>query len=309
MAVALLLCLAPSLELRAAGSVALAAGRWVLGTIVSHVAGKAIDYATGQTFRQQLEDEIPWLVKRISEATGAEREALEEKLGLVREELALVSRVVDRQEVNLAEIRGEQERLLQRIDDLEARMANLEGQVYDLRARVDQLEEALISECLDLRFARTLGAEGFRIGTAASSLLVDDFADRSLSLSTRLYLNSCSGDLTQRGLLIQLSMVTRGLNRDMSAFVTFKRLSTDRFSAADPSNRSRLEFPMSRPGYSSDGQVREIFIPYAEIPFLSATERVALAMVVTHDGGPMYVLSDQVISCVFGQRINCRWGH
>jgi hypothetical protein len=71
---------------------------------------------------------------------------------------------------------------------------------------------------------------------------------------------------------------------------------------------SRQEIPLARPAYRVDGQVIEIFFPYDEIPDLSPTDRIALALVLTHDGEVLYTLPDRVISCVFGQRINCRWG-
>jgi len=68
---------------------------------------------------------------------------------------------------------------------------------------------------------------------------------------------------------------------------------------------SRQEIPLARPGYRVDGQVVELFFPYGDILHL---DRIALALVLTHDGEVLYALPDRVISCVFGQQVNCRWG-
>ena len=70
----------------------------------------------------------------------------------------------------------------------------------------------------------------------------------------------------------------------------------------------RLEFPLSRPLYRLDAQVKEFFVPDPNVPYLEPPGPIAIAMVVTYDGQPIYALTDRVISCVFGQRTNCRWG-
>ena len=70
---------------------------------------------------------------------------------------------------------------------------------------------------------------------------------------------------------------------------------------------SRQEIPLARPVYRVDGQVVELFFPYDDIPNLSSPDRIALALVLTHDGDVLYTLPSRVMSCVFGQRVNCRW--
>ena len=61
---------------------------------------------------------------------------------------------------------------------------------------------------------------------------------------------------------------------------------------------SRQEIPLERPGYRVDGQVAELFFPYGEIPDFSSPDRIALALVLTHDGEVLYTLPDRVISCL-----------
>src|SRR6185295_13942007 len=196
-----------------------------------------------------------------------------------------------------------QKSLLDRVKRVTARVAKLEGRVDDIEARVGQLEEALISQCLDRRRAPLFGEDGFRVSDKAGSRIDDSSESDSASLAVHLFLNSCTHDLTQRGLLIQLTAVTRGLEGDMNLYATFKDA-----ASAGYEGYTRLEFPLSRPSYRLDGQVREMFIPYSEIPFPSGSGRLALALVVTHDGEIIYRLADRVLSCVFAQQVNCRWG-
>lgn len=280
------------------------AGKWCLGQILSYGARKLIDRKTGQDLRRQLEQEIPRLVAQAAAATGSRRAALQESLDLHREQLATLTRLTNSQGNQIAEIRADQERLLRRIDDLETRMAQLEDRVGDLDARVTQLEDALIRECLDLRHAPVLGADAFRIKESPGGSFDERFESDRLTLDMRLLLNSCTGDLTQRGLLIQLSLVTRGLDKDLSLYATFKGI----HSGGRMGVLSRQEIPLARPGYTVDGQVVELFFPYGEIPDLSSPDRIALALVLTHDGEVLYTLPDRVLSCVSGQRVNCRWG-
>lgn len=285
--------------------------KWGLGQIVSYGAGKVIDLATGQDFRQQLEREIPRLVAQIAATVGPQRAVLQENLELHREQLAILTRLTGSQGKEIAALKADQEHLLQRIGNLEARMTRLERRVdeidsylSELDTRVRQLEDALIHECLDLRRAEVLGQDGFRVKESPGAWSADRSESDNLTLDMRLLLNSCSGDLTQRGLLIQLSLVTHDLDKDISLYATFKGVQ----SGGRLSVLARQEIPLARPGYRVDGQVVELFFPYGEIPYLSSPDRIALALVLTHDGEVLYTLPDRVISCVFGQRINCRWG-
>jgi hypothetical protein len=297
-------------ELRAdslAGSVA----KWCLGQLASYGAGKVLDLATSQDFHHQLEQEIPRLVTQIASAIGPQRAVLRESLELDREQLAVLTRLISSQGEEIGKIKVDQELLLRRIDSLTARMSKLERRVdgidsyvRELDARVSQLEEALIRECLDLRRASVLGADELRVKESPDGWIADHFESKSLRLDMRLLLNSCTKDLTQRGLLIQMSLVTRDLDKDMSLYATFKGVE----SGGRMGVLSRQEIPLARPGYRVDGQVVELFFPYSEIPDLSSPDRIALALVLTHDGEVLYTLPDRVISCVFGQRVNCRWG-
>lgn len=317
--------------------------KWSLMQIPSYLAGKAIDLVAGEDFSQQLEKEIPRLVILISRATGPERAALQENLEIHREQLALLSRLTaaqgkgiaelqadqgrqdqrmaeiqadqEQQARRIAELQADQERLLRRIEDLESRMEALEGRVDRLDERVDELdarlrqvEDALISECLDLRYAEVLGMDEYRIKETPGGWGTDHFESDELALDLRLLLNSCSADLTRRGLVIQLSLVTRGLDRDLSLYATWKGVGEGGYTLGPPRLLDRQEFALGRPGYRLDGQVVELFFPYNEIPGFGSTDRLALALVLTHDGTLLYTLPDRVLTCNFGQRIQCRWG-
>jgi len=291
------------------------AAKWGLAQIPSYLAGKAIDLVAGQDFSQQLEKEIPRLVSLISAATGPQRAALQENLEIHRQQLALLSRLTDAQGKRITEVQADQERLLGRIESLESRMAKLEQRVDRLDARMDELdtrlhqvEDALIRECLDLRYAAALGADEYRVKETPGGWSTDRFESDEISLDLRLLLNSCSADLTQRGLVLQLSLVTRGLDRDLALYATWKGVGENGYTLGPPRMLDRQEFPLARPGYRLDGQVVELFFPYDQIPGFGSTDRLALALVLTHDGTVLYTLPDRVISCVFGQRVQCRWG-
>lgn len=290
---------------KSVGSLALSAGLWIRDQAISYAAGKAFDWALGKLHTQKLEQEIPLLISQISTATGPRRVLLQENLDLDREQLALLKRLTASQGKKIAEIQADQDRLLRRIEGLAVRMRQLEGRVGDLEGRVSQLEDAFIRQCLDLRTAEALGADGFLVKESANGWGSDHFEDENLTLDLRLLLNSCTGDLTQRGLLLQLSLVTRDLGNDLSLYANWKGISA---YGDTPRLLSRQEIRLARPAYRVDGQVLEIFFPYDEIPGLSATEKVAVALVLTHDGEVLYSLPDRVVSCVFGQRVNCRWG-
>ncbi|HXU30399.1 MAG TPA: hypothetical protein VN851_07475 [Thermoanaerobaculia bacterium] len=287
-------------------------GIWCAKQIGSHLIEKGVDWVVGLALGQEVENEIPNLVAQISRATGPMRALLQENLQADREQLALLKRLKDSQGKKLAEIQADQDRLLRQVEGLAGRMSKLEQQIGRLGSRLDaidsrlaHLEDALIRECLDLRTSQALGVDEYRIKESPGGWSSDHYEDEHLTLDARLLLNSCSGDLTRRGLLLQLSLVTRELDQDLSLYVNFKGISS---YGGQMSLLSRQEIPLARPAYRVDGQVTEIFFPYDEIPDISPTDRIALALVLTHDGEVLYTLPDRVISCVFGQRINCRWG-
>jgi hypothetical protein len=307
------------------GDAARKLGIWCAEQMVSYGAGKAIDWGIGQLLGTQVEQEIPSLVDLISLATGERRKLLQETLELDREQLGMLTRLTISQGKKIAQIQVDQERLSGRIQGLNSRISQLEkkvgrldarvgevesrlggaeGRLGEVETRVSKLEDAFIRECLDLRTSQVLGADEFRIKESPGSWITDHFEDEHLTLDALLLLNSCSGDLTQRGLLLQLSLVTRDLDKDMSLYANFKGISSN---GGQMRLLSRQEIPLARPAYKVDGQVMEIFFPYDEIPDLTPTDRIALALVLTHDGEVLYTLPDRPISCVFGQRINCRW--
>jgi uncharacterized coiled-coil protein SlyX len=306
-------------------------GKWCFEQLVSYGVGKGIDFVIGQNFHQQLEQEIPGLVAQIAAKIGPQRVVLQENLALHQEQLAMLTQltqltgprgpqgpqgaqgsrqVQEAQEKRIVELKADQERLLRRIDNLEARMTKIERRVdeidsyvSELNSRVSRLEDAMIHECLDLRRADVLGKDEFRIRESPSAWSADHSESDDLTLDMRLLLNSCTGDLTQRGLLIQLSLVTRDLKKDMLLYATFTGVQ----SGGQISMLSRQEIPLARPSYRVDGQVVELFFPYGDILHLSSPDRIALALVLTHDGDVFYTFPSRVMSCAFGQRVTCRW--
>lgn len=292
-----------------------------------YILAKVVDELLGQSFDSQLETvrgdlvaEVAARVQEMEAASGDSRAILREQLEAVEAQLMNVDRAlailkgrIGNVEAEVARLKTDQDRLEREIEALERRTSALERRVDDidrelgeLDARVSDLELALISECLDLRSAPRLGVEGFRVQGTAQGLLEDSHESENLSLRVRGYLNSCTADLTQRGLLLQLSWVTRDLDQPMALYATFKNIEPGGFDRSSLNRLTRIEYPLYRPIHRIDGQVLELFIPYAEIPFPS-TNRLALALVVTHDGAPLYALSDRVINCHFGQRAQCRW--
>ncbi len=312
----LTLLVAPELQAESLGIKALkTASVWCLDQVLSFAAGKALDYATGQDLRHQLEAEIPRLVELVAQKTGPERAAMQENLAAHREQLATLSRLLDSQGKGLAEIKADQQRLLRRIDSLGSRIGSLEQQVgridarmAEMEGRLRQIEDALIRDCLDLRYSPTLGADEYHVKEAPGAWSSDRFDSSAIALGLRLLLNSCSADLTQRGLLIQLSMVAHDLDRDLRLYATWKGVGEGGYTLGAPRMLARQEFPLFQPTYRTDGQVVELFFPYDEIPGLGSSDRLALALVLTHDGTVLYTLPDRVLSCVFGQRVQCRWG-
>jgi len=98
------------------------------------------------------------------------------------------------------------------------------------------------------------------------------------------------------------------LEGDLTLYATFQNIDRQGPNPGYLTHLARYEYPLSRPGYRLDGQVAEIFIPYDEIPFPARSDRIALALVLLHDGRAIYSLPSQPVSCVFAQRTNCRWG-
>ena len=287
------------------------AGKWCLEQITSWVVGKGLDFVAAQVLRQEGTQEVRRTVQEMSAAFGPRRAVLQEKLEVDREQLALLTRLIDSKGKAIQAIQADQKRLLERARSLETRMGKLErkvgeidAHVAELDARVRRLEDALIHECLDLKNAPIFGADEYRVKESRGGWADDHFESDELTLDARLLLDSCTGDLTRRGLLLQLSLVTRGLTEDLRLYATWKGIE----SGGRGGNLSRQEIPLDRPAYDIDGQVVELFFPYDEIPDFSYPDKLALALVLTHDGEVLYSLPDRVISCVFGQRVNCRWG-
>lgn len=279
---------------------------WLTGEVAGWAIGEGIDWATGRSFERQLEEAIPGLVEEIRRATGEERAALEEELRLAKEQLGLLEKARRADREDIEQLRLDQSAILSSIEGLEEWLASLSREVDDLGQRVGQLEEALIHECLDLRTAPQVG--GFRVREKSGSTLSDAFEGEEIKLSARLFLDSCTDDLTMRGLLLQLAVVTYDIEEEVALYVSFKDLRLGGFDPTYMNTQVRWEYPVHRAEYPVDGSVREIFIPYAEIPFPANGERLAMALVFTRDGAPFHSLADKVLTCVFGQRIRCRWG-
>ncbi len=304
------------------------AGKALSGFFVAYEGGKILDRLLGEDLASQLESVradlhtvIESEVDEVAAAVGEEQTLRQEAVEAVESELELVDRAlaVLRGEVRdvggaVARIKEDQARLEAGIEELDRRMMALEARVDRLGGRIDRLdarvailEDALIRDCLDLRNAPRVGAMGFRTLQRDRAVLIDSSDSERLHLTVRAFLDVCTADLTERGLLLQLAWVTWGLDRELSLFATFKHIEQGGFDPVSLNQLTRIEYPLDRPVHPVDGQVTEIFIPYAEIPF-SATRRLALALVMTHDGGPIYSLPDRVLNCRFGQQTQCLWG-
>lgn len=193
------------------------------------------------------------------------------------------------------------------VRELDSKVEAIGSRVEDLDSRMARVEEALIRDCLDLRSAPVLGEDGYRVKPSPGGWIEDQFNSKPLQLDVRLLLNSCSADLTRRGLLVQVAMTTHDLRKDLTLYATWKAVSANGYSLGAPQQLDRQELPLGRPSYRVDGKVVEMFFPYDEIPGLGSADRMALALVLTHDGTVLYSLPDQVMTCTFGQRVQCRW--
>lgn len=275
--------------------------------IAARDKGDAEARAAVESLRSELRGQMGELVRAIAESARQEREVLEEQLALVRQQIEVLDRSLRAQQDEIAGLWREQEEMSGRLAALETRVARLENRADQLESRVGLLEDALLTECLDLRTAASFGGGGYRVKGTADTVKRSSETSDEAEVSLWLLLDTCKADLTERGLLVQVSLLTRGLSQDLALWATFKDISPDGWRNGQRNYLSRLELPLDRPAYELDGQVREFFIPYETIPFPSSTDKIAIALVLTHDGGPIYSLPDQVFSCQFGRRTQCRW--
>ena len=299
----------------------LEAAKTVGSVLGAYITGKFLDVVTGLDFRVQLDQQIRELegqvsvmVNSVAKTAGEERKLLEEQLDAVHEQLELMQRVAEATRADVALLRSQQERLKSRferlssrVDQLEGRVGTLEDEMAQVYERLARLEAAQIRDCVDHLDSRAVGTEGYRVFESGNRLLVDQGLGPGVSLSLRIHLDACTGTLTERGMLIQLAFLTRGLRDELALHSTYKHLGTGSYDSVYMNQLQRQEYFLGRPDYELDGQVREIFVPYAEMPFPSYGDRMALALVFTHDGQPLYSLADRVIHCNFGQRVTCRF--
>ncbi|MEM9291639.1 MAG: hypothetical protein AAGD01_08160 [Acidobacteriota bacterium] len=287
----------------------------------------------------ELEALIPQLVEEIAERTGPERQLLVEQLQELQNQLSLVrdaqvfadavGEARDQQLTTELEALREQQLLLladqralleqvdglqQRIVELEAEVGRLNEQVGELNQQVGELsdrlaavEDALIASCLDVRNARRYGEEGYPVLETRNGWLLDAFDSESVRINTRAMLNACNPDLTERGMLFQFALTTYGLTEEMRLYITVKDLRRGGFDPTRLNAINRLEYPIYYPQYPIDGAVQEIFLPYVDLP-IDSSQPFAIAFVLTHDGAPVYSLPDQVVRCLPGVRMKCRWG-
>ncbi|MEM9554257.1 MAG: hypothetical protein AAGC60_08355 [Acidobacteriota bacterium] len=285
-------------------------GSFVGQTLTGYAVGETIDRVRGKTYESRLEAEIAPLLAAISTEIGGNRRALEEHLEMLEEQRAVLVDLLHEQLFDEAAIEALAERQSSidgRLTRLERRVDRLEDDIGALERRIDRLEDAYIAQCLDLQQAPRVGADGFHVDPEQIQPLAEVFESASLRISTRAFLDACTPDLTQRGMLVQLALITYGLDRQLELLATFKHLGGS-FDRQYLNQLARLEIPVYRPRHVVDGQVLELFIPYDDIPFSPYGEPIAVAFVLTHDRQPLYSIPDQVIRCTVGRQLRCRWG-
>jgi cell division septum initiation protein DivIVA len=283
-------------------------GRWVLGQAVSYVVSKGIDWALGQDFKQQLEQEIPNLIQRIEQTTGPQRRLLEGQLAEVRGQVDVLDQLLDANRRDIARIKAEQERILDRVEALEQRMREAETRIDEIDSRLQAVEQALLRDCLDLRSAEFVGQDDYRHkATAANLLETAATEDEPVRISARLRLDTCTGDLTVRGLLVELTIVTRGRTREMDSYLTLHRVGGSDLARDMTTPLARWETRFERSRYEHDVQVREFFVPYSDFPFPGNSNRLALALTLFDDGSLIFSLPSRPLQCSFGSPIRCRW--
>lgn len=284
------------------------AGGWVLGQVVSYVASKEIDKVLGEDFKQQLEREIPGLISRIEETTGPQRRHLQSQLSEVRGQIDVLDRLLDDRRRDIEKIRAEQQRILERVEALEERMAEAEARLDDHEARLVAIEQALLRDCLDLRNAPLVGDEDYRHKATPQNMLEEPSdGEDPVRVSARLRLDTCTGDLTTRGLLVELTIVTRGRMREMNSYLTLHRVGGPDLAGDMMNPLARWETIFDPPSYDYDVQVREFFVPYADFPFPGSSNRLALALTLFEDGGLIYRIPSHPLQCSFGSPTRCRW--
>ncbi|MEM8960178.1 MAG: hypothetical protein AAGD38_01755 [Acidobacteriota bacterium] len=289
-------------------------GEFVMTTTIGVGTGQAYEILTGQDPETELRRLLPEILDEIAVTTGPEREWIQAQLEAVETQIDLVQYAqdiargdIEVTQADLDALRSDQQRLLSDLDYLEGRVDRLEVDMAELRSRVDFLEDVYIRDCLDLRTAPRVGIEGFAHRETPRNTHMRDDDGQGIAARTRLLLDACTPDLTQRGLLVQLVLTTFDLREEISLLVTFKDLRLGGFDSTTLNHLSRFEYPLYQPRYAIDGQVQELFIPYDQMPF-SASSQVVIAFVLAHDRRPIYSIPDQVITCLPGRQVTCRWG-
>lgn len=286
---------------------------WVAGYFVGEAIAGAIDETSRSSRRgeldrmeEELDRGIGQVVREMERHGGDDRERLERALDFLRSEIALVRQAREAQAEQLREIERRQWTLLARIDDLErdlsdikVRLGSIEDQLSSVEDRLSDLERDRIRDCLDLVEARRLGIDGYPVSERHEDLREGEGQVVGVDAWARLYLDSCSPDLVQRGILIQSSLVTRNVGEDLSMWVTV--------SSPSSGASRRFEYFLGTPLAPVDGQVREFFLPYDDLPVSPTAGRTAVAVVLTLGGKVVYQLPPRAFTCSPGARIDCAW--
>jgi hypothetical protein len=310
-----------SQETRRAAESAWVVSRHTADRVLGHIAQVLVDETTGGDRRpspspvtpQELEDteqalerEIVQTVDVMRDQGGPDRDVLEETVEVLRREIDLVREVRRSDRQQLGTLRREQQRLLSRLDDMaeslaaiEQRLGTIEDRLSSMEDQLSDLERDRIRACLDLVDADRLGLDGYPVSDRPGDLRQGEGQTVGVDAWADLYLDACSPDLVQRGLLIQSALIARDVEGELSLWVTV--------SSPESGASQRFEYFLGTPLAPVDGQVREFFLPYDQFPVSPTAGRTAIAVVLTLGGQVVYQLPPRAFSCSPSVPIDCAW--
>jgi hypothetical protein len=255
----------------------------------------------------ELQQQVPQLISAIAHTSGEMRTDFEELLATTQTQIRTLEAILEGQSVNLSLLAQEQEALLAKVDALANRLSIVEKRIDDLTSRVEILEDALIGDCRDLRKSLSLGEEGFRVNPSDLTEIGEESESRELTVWLRVLLDACTSDLTERGLVVQVAAITRGLRKELTSYLTFTSIDSPYASNTNSGLILRQKHRLGRLSASVDGLVRELFVPYTNLQLGSSSNQIGLAVTVFHDGELVASIPTRVMSCRFGSPARCEW--
>jgi hypothetical protein len=259
-----------------------------------------------RTDLNEIQGQFPALTEAIAQSSGELRLSLLELQATTRTQVQTLEKLLEGQALDLQKLALEQDELVSHVDRLSARLDELETRVDDLADRVAALEDALIADCKDRRVADVIGEESFRVRPTMDTEIEQQQQEDNLTVRVRVLLDTCTADLTERGVLVQISALTRGLSHELEAYLTLNRVGGGTAEEMiRPALRERHR--IGRPAARLDGLVREIFVPYDALPLDRSSNQMGLAITVFHDGELIASVPTRVLECRFGSPTRCSW--